>query len=887
MKHIYWLLPYGYSMKFSFLFFLVFLLAKSAFSQVQNGPDHLSKQIEQFYLATGQRILILDSDASKLNSIGEIKNFDQLPHFLTVESPYSYFLFKDKYVVIFPSFLKESYQAKQMTNQETSTARSHAVSGTIRDNEIKTLIPGALFSIPQLELATITDEKGAFSIQVPEGTYIGYFSSMGKQTEQKIIKVYRDQSLEVTLFESVSELDLVTVTERAIDSNVMSTLPGATRMPMEELKLLPPLLGEVDVIKSMLLLPGVSTVGEGASGFNVRGGGVDQNLILMDGAPVFNPSHMFGFFSIFNQDAVNDAMLYKGDIPAQYGGRLSSVLDIKTQSGNPEKWSLNGGVGFLSSRLGANGPLNDKTQLMATVRAAYPTWVLQRIPNTGINESATNFLDGNLRVDHKINDKNSLIISGYTSSDYFRFGADTAYTWQTNLASMKWKTYWGENLGSEVNLTYSGYRYSVLGEASPLDFELKSSIDFLGLQQQFEWSGEKLEGLQFGYQVNSYFMGMGDLNANSEESLVSPTQIQDEQGIESAVYFQLPWKVNDKLQGQLGLRYSHFFALGEKEVYRYESGVPRETESILDTISYSAGELIESYGGFEPRFTLRYAFSDDFSVKASVNRSIQYLHLLTNNFASAPVDLWKLSDSYIQPQKAWQYAIGLYKNLNQNQIETSIELYFKDMSSIVEYQDGAQLFLNPTLETDLVMGTGYAYGSEFLIRKNAGKLNGWISYTFSRTLRKVDTNLGEEINQGQYFPANWDQPHDLTLVTSWQPVRRVSFNATFNYRTGRPITLPSGIYDIGGDIVIDYQERNQARIPDYHRLDLGMTYYFYQKKNSNYKSYLTLSFYNVYARRNAFSWFFQPTPEFGIPKSYRLAVIGTVIPSVTYNFSIR
>lgn len=874
-------------MKFYFLFFLVFILAEPAFSQVQSEPSQLSKQIERFRLATGQRILILDRDVSQLNPIGEIESIDQLPELLTLETPYSYFFFKDQYVVIFPAFLKERYQPLKNSNGETSEVRSYQVQGEIRDNEMKTVIPGALFSIPQLELAALTDEKGVFSVQVPEGTYIGYFSSMGKQTEQKIIKVYRDLDLEVTLFESVSELDLVMVTDRAIDSNVMSTLPGATRMPMEELKLLPPLLGEVDVIKSMLLLPGVSTVGEGASGFNVRGGGVDQNLILMDGAPVFNPSHMFGFFSIFNQDAVNDAMLYKGDIPAQFGGRLSSVLDIKTQSGNSENWSLNGGVGFLSSRLGANGPINDKTQLMSTIRAAYPTWVLQKIPNTSINESATNFLDGNLRIDHKINNNNSLILSGYTSSDYFRFGADTAYTWQTNLASLKWKSYWGEHLGSEVNLTYSGYRYSVLGEASPFDFELKSSIDFLGLQQQFEWSGPKLEGLQFGYQVNSYLMGMGDLNSKSEESLVSPTQIQDEQGLESAVYFQLPWKINDKLQGQFGLRYSHYFALGEKDVYLYESGVQMEPETIQDTISYGAGELIKSYGGLEPRFTLRYALSDDFSVKASVNRSIQYIHLLTNNFASAPVDLWKLSDTYVQPQKAWQYALGLYKNLNQNKIETSLELYYKDMSSIVEYRDGAKLFLNPTLETDLVMGTGYAYGSEFLIRKNSGKLNGWISYTFSRTLRKVETNFGEEINQGEYFPANWDQPHDLTLVTSWQPVRRVSFNATFNYRTGRPITLPSGIYDIGGDIVIDYQERNQARIPDYHRLDLGMTYYFYQKRNSNYKSYLTLSFYNVYARKNAFSWFFQPSPEFGIPKSYRLAVIGTVIPSVTYNFSIR
>ena len=874
-------------MKYLFFLFSFCILAHFSFAQEGSSKAKLSAQLESYYQATGKRILILDKDIEQLNLVELTFPIDQLPERLVEGTPYSSFDFKSSYVVIYPEILKEKFETKSSKNQDEKVKNIFLVRGIVRDNELKTIIPGAVFSIPQLELAASSNERGEFSVAVPEGTYVAYFSSLSKETERRIIKVYQDLTVDMTLFESVSELDLVTVTDRAIDHNVKGTLPGATRMPMEELKLLPPLLGEVDVVKSMLLLPGVSTVGEGASGFNVRGGGVDQNLILMDGAPVFNPSHMFGFFSIFNQDAVKDATLYKGDIPAQYGGRLSSVLDIQTQPGEVDNWTINGGVGFLSSRLGAKGPISEKTQAMATVRAAYPDWILNKVSTPSINESSTNFLDGNIRVDHQINPNNSLVFSGYSSTDYFKFGADTSYSWQTNLASLKWKSYFSDQLGSEVNLTYSGYRYSVTGEADPLTFGLKSSIDFFGLQQQFEWSGPKLEGLQFGYQINQYQMGMGDLEPSNGESLVDPRQIQDEQGIESSVYFQIPWKINDRLQGQLGLRYSRFFALGAKEEFVYASGEERSDESIQDTVYYKKGELIKSYGGFEPRFTLRYALSDDFSVKASINRSLQYLHLLTNNFAAAPVDLWKLSDTYIEPQKSWQYALGFYRNFKQNRIETSLEIYYKDMPSIVEYRDGAQLFLNPTLEQDLVMGEGKAYGAEFLVKKNSGKLNGWISYTFSRSLRKVVPALGEPINQGKYFPSNWDQPHDLTLVTSWQPVRRISFNATFNYRTGRPITLPSGIYEIGETVVIDYQERNQARIPDYHRLDLGMTYYFYQKKNSSYRSYLSLSFYNVYARRNAFSWFFQPTPELGIPKSYRLAVIGTVIPSLTYNFSIR
>ena len=874
-------------MRYILTFLVGLMITFSTLAQTNPTVQRLKDLMSQFESQTGKRILILDKDISQLSIPQEVNNLESLPMILTEGSLYSYFDFQGKYLVIYPASLREEYLAKKGGDELVEENEIHQVKGIIRDNELRTTLAGAIFSIPQLELATSTDSKGNFEISIPEGTYMGYFSSMGKETERRIIKVYGNLSLEITLFESIRDLDLVTVSDRSIDANVMSTMPGASRMPMEDMKLMPPLLGEVDVVKSMLLLPGVSTVGEGASGFNVRGGGVDQNLILMDGVPIFNPSHMFGFFSIFNQDAVKDAELFKGNIPAKFGGRISSVLAINTLGGDPDTWNFNGGVGFLSSRLGVHGPLSPKTQVMATVRAAYPNWILGRIPNPQLINSKTNFQDANLRLDHRINGNNNLVLSLYSSSDYFRFGADTAYSWQSNLASLKWNSYFGRNIGSETVLAYSGYRYSVIGEAFPNQFQMKSSIDYLSIQQLLVWEGEKWEGFQAGYQINHFTMGMGDLVPKTSEDLIDPVKIPDEQGVELALFAQAPIQLSDKLQGHFGIRYSHFAALGPREVYVYAPDQSRSTERITDTLSYQKGQVIEDYGGFEPRFALRYAFSDAFSLKASVNRNLQYLHLLTNNFASAPVDLWKLSDHYIGPQKAWQYDLGVYRNFNYNTIETSLEFYYKDMSSIVEYRDGARLFLNPNLETDLVMGRGYAYGTELLLKKNKGMLNGWISYTFSRTFRKVETSSDIQINKGEYFPANWDQPHDLTLVSSFQPVKRVSFNATFNYRTGRPITLPSGIYDIGGNLVIDYQERNQARIPDYHRLDLGMTYHFYQKKNSRYKSYVTLSVYNVYARRNAFSWFFQPGSDSGIPKSYRLAVIGTAIPSITYNFSIR
>ncbi|GMQ31541.1 TonB-dependent receptor [Algoriphagus confluentis] len=871
---------------FIYLVFLVVYIP-SAFSQQADIPGTFKTKIQEYRTQTGKQILLLDKDVSKLRIPSSIESIEGLPEALVKDTDYSFFEFQGSYIIIYPSYLKTRFQASESETSAEKKKRLYPVQGIIKDNEFQSNIAGALFSIPQLELAASTDEKGKFELQVPEGTYLAYFSSMGKTSERRIIKVYGELSLSVELFESINELDLVTVSDRAIDANVMSTLPGAARMPMEDLKLLPPLLGEVDLVKGMLLLPGVTTVGEGASGFNVRGGGVDQNLILMDGSPVFNPSHMFGFFGIFNPDAVKDAQLFKGDVPAEFGGRLSSVFTISTRSGDKEEWNYAGGIGFLSSRLGLNGPIGERTQVFASGRAAYPNWILKRIPNIQLNNSKTNFQDANLRIDHRINDRNTLALSLYSSSDYFKFGTDTAYTWRSNLASLKWSNSWGENLGNEMILAYSGYDYSVVGEKFPSEFEMNSTITYFSIQQGLEWEGKKWEGIKAGYQINRYELGLGSLLPKNSDSAIKPVNLPREQGLEGAVFVEVPLKFSENLQGQAGLRYSRFVALGPGEVLVYESQIPQKTDRIVEILPFEEGEVIQSYGGLEPRLAMRYSISEEFSLKASLNRNLQYLHLLTNNFASAPVDLWKLSDRYIRPQEAWQYAIGLYRNFKMNTIETSLEMYYKDMPQIVEYRDGARLFLNPNLETDLIMGEGYAYGSELLIRKNGGRINGWVAYTFSRSLRRVNSAEDIQINRGEYFPANWDQPHDLTFVGSYKPVRRVSFNATFNYRTGRPITLPSGIYDIGGNLVIDYQERNQARIPDYHRLDLAMTYYFYQKKNSKYKSQLTLSVYNVYGRRNAFSWFFQPNPDSGIPKSYRLAVIGTIIPSITYNFSIQ
>ena len=877
------------NMKTLFTTLIFYLICFCAIGQYipEEKESALLHSIDLLEKQTGIKVIYRRDYLQKLNLNHEVYPVSpDLLELLTSGTSMGYFMIENAYAIIYPRSIREKYLAAQDRRKSDPDA-FHLVEGRILDDESGLPIPGALMYITAMEKGITTDEKGRFSVSLPEGTHVAVFSAMGKETERKIIRAYHPVDLQVNLFESTSDLDEFIVRGRTIDHNVKSIELGVNRLEMAEIKLLPPLLGEVDIIKSIQLLPGVSTVGEGASGFNVRGGGVDQNLILMDGAPIFNPSHMFGFFSIFNPDMVDKVALYKGDIPANYGGRLSSVLDIATQVGNKEKLKAEGGIGFLSTRLKMEGPINKSTTVAVAGRIAYPNWIMHRIPSSTLQQSSTYFYDGNIKIAHQINGRNSLKISGYASNDYFRIGTDTAYSWQTHLASLKWSSVISDRLGSDLTLAYSNYTYMVEGTNAPLDFGLESHIDYQGLNHDLEWSADKYK-FTFGYQASHYTMGMGTLLPSTESSIIDREVIPSERGLELGAYINNETAITDRLAAQVGLRYSSFLSLGPKDVFLYEENMPRNPNTLRDTATYANGDLIARYGGLEPRLGLRYTTGENSSVKVSFNRNLQYIHLLSNTMAAAPVDLWKLSDHYLGPQESLQYALGYYQNFNQNLIESSLEFYFKDFQNLVEFKDGAELLLNPNLEQELVTGTGHAYGAEFFLKKRYGKLTGWVSYGYSRTLRRVASEFEEEtINKGNYFPSNWDQPHDLSIVSTYQMTRRLSFSGNFNYRTGRPITLPTAIYSINNNIVIDYSERNQGRIPDYHRLDLSLTYDGNQRRSSKYKSSITLAVYNVYARRNPFSWFFSPDVAGTVPRSYRLAVIGTAIPSVTYNFQFK
>lgn len=772
-------------------------------------------------------------------------------------------------------------------------------SGYIKDAGNQEEILGARIFVDELKTGTVTDQYGYYTMQLPVGTYTITYSFVGLQEEQRRVRINEEGILNIDLFESPIELEGVTVYGEAEDANVTGTQMGKTKMSIATMKKMPAFLGEVDVVKSITLLPGVTSVGEGSSGFNVRGGSVDQNLILLDGAPIFNSAHLFGFFSVFNPDAVDEVEFFRGGIPADFGGRLSSVLNVKQRAGSKDKFSLNGGIGIVSGRVTVEGPIvKQKTSYLLALRSSYSDWLLNSLNDPDLNKSEAGFQDASFRIDHTINDKSSIYLSTYYSRDKFKFGSDTVYKWQTANAVMRYNYLIGKKLSSSLTLVNANYRYDVSREHPNSGFELNYVIDYKSAQLDFGLTAG-FHNITFGGSTILYDFAPGSLMPTSETSEINPVDIQHEKNLESAFYLNDEFKLSPNLTLMAGIRYSLFHVLGPRDVYGYINGLPKRDYTLNDTISYADGETITTYSGFEPRFSMRYTLGLNSSIKASFNRMYQYIHLISNTTAITPLDIWKPSDTHIKPQSGDQVSFGYFQNLKNNTYEASLEFYYKWIYNLVDYRDGATLLLNPTLETDLLRGDGRSYGAEFLLRKSKGKLTGWASYTYSRSWRQVNGLLPEErINAGQWYPSNNDRPHDFKLVLDIKTYRRWSFAVNFNYSSGRPITAPESGYAISTDFgfeginigefpditIANYARRNQYRIPDYHRLDFSMTYEPNLRKNKRWKESWTFSIYNVYGRKNAYSIFFQDTAS-SRPQAYKLSVLGRPFPSITYNFT--
>ncbi|WP_018477201.1 TonB-dependent receptor [Pontibacter roseus] len=758
------------------------------------------------------------------------------------------------------------------------------IAGTVVNAKTGEPVIGAVVLIENPLTAVSTNAFGFYSLTLPRGRHELKIKSVGMQEAKRQIILYSDGKFNVELREDVVSLKEVLV-EADRDKNVSGLMMGVEKLDIKTMKQVPTAFGEADVLKVVLTLPGVKSVGESSTGLNVRGGATDQNLILFNDAPVYNPSHLFGFFSAFNPDVLKGVELYKNSIPAKHGGRLASVLEVTSRDGNKKKFAGSGGIGLVSTRLTLEGPIiKDKTSFLVGGRTTYSDWLLKKLPNDKYKNSKASFFDVNANISHEINEKNSLYASGYMSGDKFKLGSDTLYTYQNQSASLRWNRVFTNSLYGVFSAGYSSYKYNVASERVPVNgFDLAYDLNQSNVKADFTYYPNPKHVVDFGASSILYRMKPGSYLPKGAESLVKPDVLEPEQGAESAIYISDQYEISPRFSVSVGLRYSFYTYLGAKNVRQYAPGASRSEFSVVDTVSYGSGEAIKTYHGPEYRFSARYNLNENTSIKFGYNRMRQYIHTLTNTTTVSPTDVWKLSDSYIRPQVGDQYSIGLFRNLRANTIEVSLETYYKTMRDFLDFKSGARLIMNHHIETDIINSRGQAYGVEAMVRKSSGKLNGWVSYTYSRSLVKSnDANSPEVVNKGRYYPSNFDKPHDATLVGNYRFSRRFSTSVNVTYSTGRPITLPMGNYEIGGARRVYYSDRNQFRIPDYFRTDVALNIEGNHKIKKLAHSSWTVSVYNLTGRKNPYSVYF--ITENGKIKGYKMSVFGQPIPTVTYNF---
>lgn len=766
------------------------------------------------------------------------------------------------------------------------TTGSAVLSGSVRDLQTGRPIAAATVAIPALKIGAYTDGDGYFSLTVPVGKHEMSIRSVGMAEVIQPIEVKGDGTVEVDMQEAIRELDEVVI-EAEARSNIDGAQMGVSTVGIQAMKKMPALLGEVDIIKTAVMLPGVQTVGEGSAGFNVRGGGVDQNLVLLNHAPIFNPSHLFGFFSAFHPDMISDFQLYKSGIPARFGGRISSVFDVGMKEGNRKNYEFQAGISPITARATLEGPIaNGKGSFIIGGRSTYSDWILRRLPDVTFQNSRAGFYDGTAHLSYEINQNNQIDVSGYWSSDRFTLNRDTTFGYINRSASASWKHFFTPKLYSVFTGVYSQYDYAIGSTSTPeTSYELNYQIRHQEGKADFTWLKFPDHYIRFGTNAIWYNLSPGNFLPVGEASLVTEQRLQQEKALEAAVYISDEWRLTERLLIYGGLRVSSFTAFGERDVYLYGEGRSKNVNSIVDTISYAAGEVVQQYGGPEFRFGLRYSLDEASSVKVSYNRMRQYLHRISNTVSISPTDTWKLSDQYIRPQVGDQFALGYFRNFKQNSIETSMEVYYKPIQNLIDYKGGADLIMNPQLETELINAVGRAYGVELLLRKNTGKLTGWLGYTYSRTLVQIAGEFREEVvNDGQWFPANFDKPHDVTVVMNYKVTRRLSFSGNMTYSTGRPITFPVAQYRYGNSNRVYYSDRNAFRIPDYFRVDLGMNVEGSHRVKKLAHSSWSFSVYNLFGRRNPYSIYF--IAEDGEIQGYQLSIFGRPFGTITYQFRI-
>ncbi len=760
------------------------------------------------------------------------------------------------------------------------------IQGFAIDDKTQETIIGATIFLEPSGLGTVTDATGQFELELPVGTHAIRIQSVGYQTLEEELMLHEGGRLDFALAREAVELTEVVVEAAAPDDNVRSAQSGVEQLDVQTMKRVTAFLGEVDVVKSLLSLPGVSTVGEGSGGFNVRGGTVDQNLIMQDGAIMFNTSHVLGFFSLFNPDMVKNVTLYKGSMSSRYGGRLSSVLDVEMKEGNFRQWTGKGGLGLISSRLVLDGPLvKGRTSLIVGGRSSYSDWILRSISDERVKSSSAFFYDANAKLTQLIGKQSRLTLSGYSSFDRFRFSDEFAYSWETQTYNLGWNQFLTDKLSFSLDAIYSDYQSTLSDPQGSDGFDVENGISYVKAQPNLTIAASPRQTIHLGADFVQYEVDPGDLTPIDEASVVIPRSTFVEKGRELAFYINDDFEVTDRISLSVGLRYSIYSSLGAARVYEYQSGVPKSEETRIDSVFYGDGESIITYSNFEPRASVSFRLNGSSSVKFNYSRTIQYISQISNTTAVTPVDIWQLSNSHILPQQAHNFSLGYFRNFDDNKWETSLEGYFRPIDNLVEYRDRAELLVNNHIETQILQGEGRAFGIELFIKRKVGRWTGWLGYTYSRTQRKISGRTQEEIiNSGDWYPSNFDKPHDVTLAFNYNFNRRNHFSLNFTYSTGRPTTSPIGKFNATNILNIPfYSSRNQFRIPDYHRLDVSYTLEPSHRKNKQWESSWTFSVFNLYGRKNAYSVFFQQSP-FQNPVSKKLSVLGSAFPAITYNF---
>ncbi len=784
--------------------------------------------------------------------------------------------------------VSEEPQYVQKTIGDSTAARQATtliLEGRITESRSGQPAIGATIGSPGTAIGAVCNEQGYYRLELPPGNHQLTAQYIGFQTINVNLNIFRSDTLDLEMAFQPLSLNMVIVEARADDRNVASTQAGLEQLSAATVRELPSFLGEADVVKSLTLLPGVSTVGEGAAGFNVRGGNIDQNLILLDGAPIYNSAHALGFFSIFNADAVDEINLYKGNIPAQFGGRASSVLDISIREGDQNQWHGRGGIGMVSSRLLLEGPIQkERSSFLLGGRASYSDWILRSVRNPDVNSSSAYFYDLTGKLAFELSEKTRIEATGYYSFDFFRYADQFGYDWKNLQLGSAWRQLFNDDWSSSLSINFGQYDTRQFVPEGSDAFNFFAGIRYLKGKQHMVFSPNEQHLFNAGMEWLFQDIKPERIEARHSESAVEPRQVEKDQGHELAFYLSDEWELSEALSLSVGLRYSIFLQMGPRTVFTYEEDALREPGNIIDTIRYQSGSLIQRYGGLEPRLSLRYRLSTQNSLKVSYNRLRQYNQLISNTTVPTPADIWQLSTPHLPPLVSDNLSAGFFQNLADNTWAFSVEGYFRWLDDLIAYQDLAELFLNEHLETELLSGQGRAYGVELSLRKNHGKWTGWLAYTYSRSWIRTPSQFPEEtINGGNWFPAPFDQPHQFSLVSRWQFNPKSSLTANFVYNSGRPVIAPVGGYFLGETYVPHYSGRSEFRIPDYHRLDLAYTYDNSQGRSKGFRGSLTFGIYNVYFRENTFSIFFRRDDN-AIPKAFQLAVLGTAFPYVTYNF---